>query len=175
MPNELAKLRASRIGEVCRGELGKNLATCRWYSSSQLLPSGIRQIIVGGRNMPSYKFYPRKKARKGFYNLGKVMKEYPQIPGNPHNYPSAGFAAMLHLTWKIGFGVAETMVCGGVGARASNTGNANAPASASCGTIVASSGNSTWAMQNRFKFKNNWSLCPETIKVGCSLVLLPPR
>lgn len=165
-------------------ELGENLATGRWYASNQLLPSGIRQIIVGGRNTPSYEFYPKRKAGEGFFNLGmlggynnlypfvyllpngdlfifavrdsvqlnwnsgKVVRGYPQIPGNPRNYPSAGSAAMLPLTWQTNFGFAEIMVCGGAATGASNSGNANAPASASCGRIVATAGKPNWAMQN---------------------------
>lgn len=165
-------------------ELGENLATGRWYASNQLLPTGLRQIIVGGRNTPSYEFYPKRKVGEKFFNLGvlggydnlypfvyllpngdlfifanrdsvqlnwnngRVVRAYPQIPGNPRNYPSAGSAALLPLVWQNNFGQAEIMVCGGAATGASRTGNANAPASASCGRIVATAGAPKWAMQN---------------------------
>nr|PNR49581.1 hypothetical protein PHYPA_011477 [Physcomitrium patens]PNR49582.1 hypothetical protein PHYPA_011478 [Physcomitrium patens] len=153
-------------------ELEENLVTGCWYSSNQLLPSGIQQIIVGGRNTPSYEFYPKRRAGEGFYNLGMLGGDnnlypfvyllpngdlfvfanrnsgYPQILGNPRNYLFAGSAVMLPLTWQIGFEFAQIMVCGGAAAGASNTGNANAPMSFSCGTIVASSKNPGWGKAN---------------------------
>ena len=160
------------------------LAVGRWYSSNQLLPSGLRQIIVGGRVTPSYEFYPKRKPGEGAFKLamlgendnlypfvyllpngdififanrrsvqlnwnsGKVVREYPLIPGNPRNYPSAGSAVLLPLTWQNGFGVAEVMICGGAATGASRSGNVNAPGSASCGRLVATAGRPNWAMQN---------------------------
>ncbi|KAG0593030.1 hypothetical protein KC19_1G299800 [Ceratodon purpureus] len=165
-------------------ELKEPLAVGRWYSSNQLLPSGIRQIIVGGRAAASYEFYPKRKPGEGAFKLGmlagtdnlypfvyllpngdlfifanrnsvqlnwgsgKVVRNYPIIPGNPRNYPSAGSAVLLPLTSQTGFGVAEVMICGGAAAGASRTGNVNAPASASCGRMVVTAGNPKWAMSN---------------------------
>ena len=77
------------------------------------------------------------------YNNGVVTRNYPIIPGNPRNYPSAGSAAMLPLTWQNGFGRAEIMVCGGATAH-----NPGAATSASCGRLVATAAGGGWAMEN---------------------------
>jgi hypothetical protein len=54
----------------------------RWYASNQLLPSGTRQIIVGGRDGPNYEFCPKRYAGEGsFYVpiLGGADKLYPYV------------------------------------------------------------------------------------------------
>nr|PNR55137.1 hypothetical protein PHYPA_006031 [Physcomitrium patens] len=166
-------------------ELEELLAKGRWYSSNQLLQSGIRQIIVGGRNEPTYEFYPKRFAGEGAFplavlngccdnlypfvyllpngdlwifanqdsvtlnwNTGKVIRTYPKIPGNPRNYPSAGSAAMLPLSYTTGFGTAEILVCGGAATGASQSSDVSAPASKNCGRIVATDGNAFWAMED---------------------------
>jgi hypothetical protein len=165
-------------------ELAEPLAVGRWYSSNQLLPTGTRQIIVGGRATATYEFYPKRRAGEGAYGLGmlggpanlypfvylmpngdlfifanrdsvelnwgtgKVVRKYPTIPGNPRNYPSAGSAVLLPLTYQTGFGVAEVMICGGAAAGAVNTNNVNAPASYSCGRMVVTAGKPAWRMFN---------------------------
>jgi hypothetical protein len=82
------------------------------------------------------------------YNSGRVTRKFPTIPGNPRNYPSAGSAAMLPLTWQTGFGKVEILICGGAAAGASRTNNVGAPASASCGRMVVTAGKANWAMEN---------------------------
>ena len=82
------------------------------------------------------------------YNSGRVTRKFPTIPGNPRNYPSAGSAAMLPLTWQTGFGKVEILICGGAATGASRTNNVGAPASASCGRMVVTAGNANWAMEN---------------------------
>ncbi|KAG0620948.1 hypothetical protein M758_4G257000 [Ceratodon purpureus] len=166
-------------------ELAEPLAAGRWYSSNQLLQSGTRQIIVGGRAAANYEFYPKRKAGEGTFPLallggccdnlypfvfllpngdlfifttrdsvalnwgtGKVTRKYPTIPGNPRNYPSAGSAVMLPLSFANGFATAEILVCGGAATGASGSNNVNAPASKSCGRIVATAGAPGWAMED---------------------------
>lgn len=166
-------------------ELAEPLAKGRWYASNQLLQSGNRQIIVGGRGEPSYEFYPKRTAGEGAFNLGvlsvccdnlypfvfllpngdifvfaetksvalnwntgKVTRTYPTCPGNPRNYPSAGSAVMLPLSFASGFATAEVFICGGAATGASRTNNVGAAASKSCGRIVATAGNAGWAMED---------------------------
>ena len=164
---------------------GVQLAVGRWYASNQILQSGIRQIIVGGRAAPNYEFYPKRRTGEGAYPLallggccdnlypyvfllpngnlfifttrdslqlnwdtGATVRTYPTIPGNPRNYPSAGSAAMLPLSYANGFSVGEIIICGGAATGASEANNVLAPASASCGRIVATAANPVWAMEN---------------------------
>jgi hypothetical protein len=101
------------------------------YPYVYLLPTG-ELFIFSNRNAVALN-----------YNSGAVTRNYPAIPGNPRNYPSAGSAAMLPLTWQTGFGRAEIMVCGGATAH-----NPGAAASASCGRLVATGGGGGWAMEN---------------------------
>lgn len=165
-------------------ELAEILNQGRWYSTNQLLPTGIRQIIMGGRGTATYEFYPKRRAGEGSFNLamlggsdnlypfvfllpngdlfvfanqdsvqfnyntGRIVRNYPRLGPNPRNYPSAGSAVMLTLNWNQNFGVAEILVCGGASAGVSRSGNANAPASTSCGRIVATAAAPRWANFN---------------------------
>nr|PNR54931.1 hypothetical protein PHYPA_005824 [Physcomitrium patens]PNR54932.1 hypothetical protein PHYPA_005825 [Physcomitrium patens] len=147
---KIRTLQPCGVGDNCDWiELGENLATGRWYSSNQLLPSdnNLYPFVYLLPNGDLFVFTNRNFVQLN-WNSSKVVRGYPQILENPRNYPSAGSAVMLPLTWQTGFGFAQIMVCGGAAAGASNARNANAPASFSCGTIVASSGNPVWAMQN---------------------------
>lgn len=54
-------------------ETKDSLAKGRWYSSNHVLPGGTRQIVVGGRNEPTYEFVPPRKAGKGAFALN-VLK-----------------------------------------------------------------------------------------------------
>lgn len=166
-------------------ELAEPLAKGRWYASNQLLQTGTRQIIVGGRNEPTYEFYPKRRAGEGAYYLsvldgccdnlypfvfllpnkllfifankdsvslnwetGKVVRKFPTIPGNPRNYPSAGSAVMLPVSYTTGFTRGEIMVCGGAANGASRTNNVGAACSNNCGRIVATAAAGGWAMEN---------------------------
>jgi hypothetical protein len=63
-------------------ETGDRTTTGRWYASNALLPSGTRQIIVGGRDGPNYEFYPKRKRGEGsFYQpiLGGQDTLYPYV------------------------------------------------------------------------------------------------
>jgi hypothetical protein len=129
-PNyEFVPKRAPGEGAFALGVL--NQATDNLYPFVFLLPSG-ELFIFSGRNSVALN-----------YNNGVVTRNYPVIPGNPRNYPSAGSAVMLPLTWQNGFGRAEIMVCGG--ATAHSTG---AAASASCGRFVVTAAGGGWAMEN---------------------------
>lgn len=63
-------------------ETGDRLTTGRWYASNAVLPSGTRQIIVGGRDGPNFEFYPKRYAGEGSYYvpmLGGQDKLYPYV------------------------------------------------------------------------------------------------
>jgi hypothetical protein len=164
-------------------ELAEPLASGRWYASNHLLPTGSRQIIVGGRAAANYEFYPKRTPGEATlplallggccdnlypfvfllpngdlfifttrdsvalnWNTGKVTRKYPTIPGNPRNYPSAGSAVMLPLSSN--FASAEILICGGAATGASGSNNVNAPASTSCGRLVATAAAPNWVMEN---------------------------
>lgn len=55
------------------------------------------------------------------YKNHAVRKRYPQIPGEPRNYPSAGSSVMLPLTYTNNYTVAEVLVCGGAQSGLSGT------------------------------------------------------
>ena len=120
-----------KAGEGAFGLGVLNQANDNLYPFVFLLPSG-ELFIFSNRNSVALN-----------YNTGVVTRNYPAIPGNPRNYPSAGSAAMLPLTWQTGFGRAEIMVCGGATAH-----NPGAAASASCGRLVATGAGGGWAMEN---------------------------
>ncbi|KAG0612274.1 hypothetical protein M758_6G014800 [Ceratodon purpureus] len=48
------------------------LAKARSYSTNHILPGGDSQIIVGGRNEPTYEFYPKRKPGEGVFPLNKL-------------------------------------------------------------------------------------------------------
>ncbi|GAA0166504.1 hypothetical protein LIER_21645 [Lithospermum erythrorhizon] len=61
-----------RIMGTCGGcdwrEIEHGLSTRRWYSSNLFLPQG-RQIVIGGRQRPSFEFYPKAKGEIGAYDF----------------------------------------------------------------------------------------------------------
>ncbi|KAG0582077.1 hypothetical protein KC19_3G032600 [Ceratodon purpureus] len=61
-------------------ETGARTTTGRWYASNALLPSGTRQIIVGGRDGPNYEFYPKRFAGEGSFYV-------PMLGGQDTLYP----------------------------------------------------------------------------------------
>lgn len=54
-------------------ETNNALSKGRWYSTNHILPGGNRQIIVGGRNEPTYEFVPKRSAGEGVFALA-VLK-----------------------------------------------------------------------------------------------------
>lgn len=46
----------------------------RWYASNQLLPDGLRQIVVGGRNAFTYEFVPKRERNEGAFEL-QLLKD----------------------------------------------------------------------------------------------------
>lgn len=50
-------------------ETDRELSKGRWYASNHILPGGVRQIVVGGRNEPTYEFVPKRKAGETVFSL----------------------------------------------------------------------------------------------------------
>lgn len=50
-------------------ETGTELSRGRWYSTNHILPGGNRQIVMGGRNEPTYEFVPKRTAGEGVFAL----------------------------------------------------------------------------------------------------------
>jgi hypothetical protein len=93
-------------------------------------------------------FFAARKSVQLNWNTGKIVRNFPDIPGPNRNYPSAGSSVLLPLMWRNGFGQAEIMVCGGAQAGAANSNNVNAPCEASCGRMIITAANPGWAMSN---------------------------
>lgn len=92
-----------------------------------------------------------------------VVRNYPTIPGEPRNYPSAGSSVMLPLSAAAGFGNPEVLVCGGAvfGAYMNPSGQ---PASETCGRMAPLAGDPGWAMETM----------PQRRVMG-DMILLPTR
>lgn len=70
-------------------ELEQNLTERRWYASNQLLPDG-RVIIVGGRNVYSYEFFPKSSGKEKSFLL-RFLLETRDLKEENNLYP------FLHL------------------------------------------------------------------------------
>ncbi|KAI0519106.1 hypothetical protein KFK09_006546 [Dendrobium nobile] len=82
-------------------------------------------------------------------DTGAVIREYPQIPGGPRSYPSAGSSAMLTLDIAGGgYLHPEIVVCGGARFGAFLHRDTDAQADTSCGRISPSDANPVWAMED---------------------------
>lgn len=82
------------------------------------------------------------------YVNNRVLKNYPTIPGEPRNYPSAGSSVMLPLDYANNFSVVEILVCGGAQYGAFRNASGNTwPASDTCGRIVATASDPEWSME----------------------------
>ncbi|KAG0626134.1 hypothetical protein M758_2G105100 [Ceratodon purpureus] len=92
-----------------------------------------------------------------------VAKNFPTIPGEPRNYPSAGSSVLLPLTAEGGFSWPEVLVCGGAQYGAYMSGNM-ADASGNCGRIAPLADGAGWAMED----------LPHKRTMG-DMVLLPTR
>jgi len=77
----------------------------------------------------------------------KVVRDYPTIPGEPRNYPSAGSSVLLPLSANANYGNVEVLVCGGAQYGAFLAGGTGQPASQTCGRIAPLAAGAGWAME----------------------------
>ncbi|KAK9077056.1 hypothetical protein SSX86_005391 [Deinandra increscens subsp. villosa] len=80
------------------------------------------------------------------YTNDIVLKQYPELPGGPRNYPSAGSSAMLALTND--YSSATIVVCGGAQYGAFIDRTTDSPAHGSCGRIEATRPDPVWEMED---------------------------
>jgi len=93
-----------------------------------------------------------------------TVKNFPTIPGEPRNYPSAGSSVMLPATAASGWTYAEILICGGSEFGAFRNPSLQLPASQTCGRILPLATNPAWVMENM----------PTRRNMG-DMVLLPTR
>jgi hypothetical protein len=135
---------------------GRATATYEFYPKRRPGEGAFRLAMLGGANnlypfvylLPNgnlFVFANRNSVQLN-YNTGRIIRNYPIIPGNPRNYPSAGSAVLLPLTYP--FTAAEVMICGGAAANAASTNNVNVRTSTSCGRMVVTAARPGWAMSN---------------------------
>lgn len=79
------------------------------------------------------------------WQTNKVVRNYPTIPGEPRNYPSAGSSVMLPL--YAPFTGTEILICGGAAAGSFSNPGANMPASNTCGRMDPFAATPGWAME----------------------------
>ncbi len=77
-----------------------------------------------------------------------TVKNFPTIPGEPRNYPSAGSSVMLPATAASGWTYAEILICGGSQFGAFKNPKLQLPASQTCGRILPLATNPAWVMEN---------------------------
>ncbi len=85
------------------------------------------------------------------WKSGKVIQNYPTLPGGPRNYPSSGSSVLLPIQAATGFTVSEVVICGGAPAGSFNKANAGIyePALQSCGRIeITGTAEPKWATFN---------------------------
>lgn len=82
------------------------------------------------------------------WQTNTAVKNFPTIPGEPRNYPSAGSSVLLPLTSDGGFSWPEILVCGGAQYGAYIGGNKGAAASKTCGRIAPLADGADWAMED---------------------------
>ncbi|XP_021749975.1 aldehyde oxidase GLOX-like [Chenopodium quinoa] len=83
----------------CDWRLSKaKLAKNRWYASNQLLPGEKeRVIVVGGKNVFSYEFVPRKSSGLASYTLPFLHNTYNRSEGGNNLYPFLHLSSDGHL------------------------------------------------------------------------------
>ncbi|XVF57301.1 hypothetical protein PTKIN_Ptkin06aG0194300 [Pterospermum kingtungense] len=84
------------------------------------------------------------------YNQNKVLKEFPEIPGDdPRNYPSTGSSVLLPLDENEGI-EPEIMVCGGAprGSFEQAMQDNFIRATSTCGRLKVSDANPSWTMED---------------------------
>lgn len=106
------------------------------YPYVHLLPNG-NLFIFANRDSIEYN-----------YATDTVVRTFPQIPGEPRNYPSAGSSVMLPLLASNNFSVVEILVCGGAQYGAYLNSAAGMTCSNTCGRMVVSDPAPTWAMDD---------------------------
>ena len=106
-----------------------------WYPFIHLLPDGNLFIFAKSDSVLLN------------YNTNTVVKTFPQMPGEPRNYPCAGSSVLLPLENGGSGAQPEIMVCGGADIRAPANGTAQYPASETCGRLRPFDVNPSWAMQ----------------------------
>ena len=77
-----------------------------------------------------------------------VTRNYPTIPGEPRNYPSAGSSVLLPLTANNGWIDPEVLVCGGAQLGAHNYEAGQYTGSITCGRMKPLDAAPGWAMEN---------------------------
>lgn len=77
-----------------------------------------------------------------------AVKQLPNLPGGPRNYPSAGSSVLLPLSGHIDYELPEVVVCGGATYGAFLNPGAALPSTASCGRIAPLSEGANWQMEN---------------------------
>ncbi|CAM6064076.1 unnamed protein product [Sphagnum tenellum] len=85
------------------------------------------------------------------WKSGKVIRNYPTLPGGPRNYPSSGSSVMLPIQAATGFTVSEVVViCGGApaGAFASAGAGIYLPALQTCGRMEITAVAPAWQIFN---------------------------
>lgn len=110
------------------------------YPYVHLLPNG-NLFVFANRDSIEYN-----------YITDTVVRTFPQITGEPRNYPSAGSSVMLPLLASNNFSVVEILVCGGAQYGAYLNSAAQMPCSTTCGRMVVSDVNPTWAMDDIMPF-----------------------
>ncbi|KAJ7543511.1 hypothetical protein O6H91_09G041200 [Diphasiastrum complanatum] len=106
-----------------------------FYPFVHLLPDG-NLFIFANKDSILYNF-----------KTNTVARNYPTLPGEPRNYPSAGSSVMLPLLASQKFRVAQVLVCGGSHFGAFLKPSAFMPASQTCGRMTVTDPNSTWAIE----------------------------
>lgn len=106
------------------------------YPYVHLLPNG-NLYIFANRDSIEYD-----------YSTDTVVRTFPQIPGEPRNYPSAGSSVLLPLLASNNFSNVEVLVCGGAQYGAYLNSIAQTPCSSTCGRMVVSDPNPVWVMDN---------------------------
>jgi hypothetical protein len=110
------------------------------YPYVHLLPSG-NLFVFANRDSIEYN-----------YLTDTVVRAFPQIAGEPRNYPSAGSSVMLPLLGSNNFSLVEIVVCGGAQYGAYLNSASQTPCSSTCGRMVVSDPNPTWDMTDVMPF-----------------------
>ncbi|KAG0267726.1 hypothetical protein BG011_000038 [Mortierella polycephala] len=140
------------------------LTAGRWYPTVEALADG-RLFIFGGSTrgasmnskeigVPSWELYPPLPQNPthfpfldetlpyNLYPTWSVIKNYPDLPGPPRNYPLSGGSVLLPLRPENNY-EPEVMVCGGA-----TDFSSRATGHDQCGRIKPLSQNPEWAMEN---------------------------
>jgi hypothetical protein len=106
------------------------------YPYAHLLPSGNIFIFANNASI----LYD--------YKTATTLSYFPELPGGPRNYPSAGSSVMLPFQAADGYTTAEILICGGAKIGAFANPAAQFPATNNCGRITATDPSPTWAIED---------------------------